>query len=130
MASAPFDVVNALYGEFFERGVRHFFPSSNIEALGRPNSSPPVFTFHPRPDGRLEVQWGGLEYAVHHEGRSLSADEVRLVAAISNVLAARYRSLFNPNVTATSFGLFRGIPEDHYVSAFLDPTPFVGGETQ
>jgi hypothetical protein len=130
MGSAPFDVVNALYGEFFERGVRHFFPTFNIEALGRPNSSPPVFTFHPRPDGRLEVQWGGLEYAVHHDGRSLSADEVRLVAAISNVLAARYRSLFNANVSATSFGLFRGIPEDHYVSAFLDPTPFIEGETQ
>jgi hypothetical protein len=127
LSSTPFDVVNALYGEFFERGVRHFFPSFNIETLGRPNSSPPGFTFLPRPDGRLEVQWGGLEYAVHRDGRSLSADEVRLVAAISNVLAARYRSLFNANVTATSFGLFRGIPEDHYVSAYLDPAPFTEG---
>ena len=128
MTSTSFDVVNALYGEFFERGVRHFFPSSHIEALGRANSNPPVFTFHPRPDGRLEVQWGGLEYAVHYNGRSLSQDEVRLIAAISNVLAARYRSLFNANANATSFGLFQGIPEDHYVSAYLDPTPYVAAD--
>jgi hypothetical protein len=125
LSSTPFDVVNALYGEFFERGVRHFFPSSNMDVLGRANSSPPVFTFHPRPDGRLEVQWGGLGYAVHHNGRSLSQDEVRLVGAISNVLAARYRSLFNADANATSFGLFRGIPEDHYVSAYLDATPYI-----
>lgn len=125
MDTTPFDVVNALYGEFFERGVRHFFPNCNIEAVGRANANPPVFTFHPRPDGRLEVQWGGLEYAVHHNGRSLSADEVRLVAAISNVLAARYRSLFNASSNATSFGLFRGLPEDHFVSAYLDSSPYL-----
>ena len=85
LSSTPLDVVNALYGEFFEYGVRHFFPSCTIAVLGRANSNPPDFTFHPRPDGRLEVQWGGLEYAVQHDGRALSEDEVRLVAAISNV---------------------------------------------
>jgi hypothetical protein len=129
LSSTPFDVVNALYGEFFERGVRHFFPSFNIEALGRANSNPPVFTFHPRPDGRLEVQWGGLAYAVHPNGGSLSEDEVRLVASISNVLAARYRSLFNAGSNPDSFGLFNGMPEDHYVSAYLDSTPFVDPNT-
>jgi len=102
-----------------------FFPSFNIVALGRANSSPPAFTFHPRPDGRLEVQWGGLAYAVHQDGRSLSEDQVLLVAAISNVLAARYSNLFNASSNATSFSLFNGTPEDHYVSAYLDSTPFV-----
>jgi len=125
VGAAPFDVVNALYGQFFESGVRHFFPSCNIEALGQPNSSPPEFAFHPRADGRLTVQWGGLEYAVHQDGRSLSQDEVRLVAAISNVLAARYRSLFNAGSGVTSFGLFSGMPEDHYVSAYLDAAPYL-----
>ena len=127
MTSTPFDVVNALYGEFFERGVRHFFPAFNVEALGPANTitSLPDFTFHPRPDGRLEVRWGNLEYAVHRHGGSLSEDEVRLVAAISNVLAARYRTLFNPGSSVTSFGLFNGMPEDHYVSAFLDAAPYL-----
>jgi hypothetical protein len=125
LTSTPLDIVNALYGKFFERGVRHFFPSYSIEALGRANSSPPVFTFQPRPDGRLVVQWGGLEYAVHHDGRSLSEEEVRLVAAISNVLAARYQSLFNASSEVDSFSLFRGLPEDHYVSAYLDPSPYL-----
>jgi hypothetical protein len=121
----PTDVVNALYGELFERGVRHFLPECRIRACGRANANPPEFTFNPRPDGRLEVQWGGLEYEVHNDGRPLSEDEVRLVAAVSNVLAARYRSLFDSNSNATSFGLFRGLPEDHYVSAFLDPSRYL-----
>ena len=125
MAAAPIDVVNALYGEFFERGVRHFLPWCRIQALGRPNSSPPAFTLNPRPDGRLQVQWGGLEYALHCEGRALSGDEIRLVAAVSNVLAARYLSLFNAASSVTSFGLFQGLAEDHYVSAFLDPSPYL-----
>ena len=125
MSPTPFDIVNALYGEFFELGVRHFFPSCQIAALGRANANPPNFTFNPRPDGRLEVQWGGLAYAVHHDGRPLSQDEVRLVAAISNVLAARYRTLFNTSSNATSFNLFRGLPEDHYVAGYLDPAPYL-----
>jgi hypothetical protein len=130
LSATPTDVVYALYGEFFARGVRHFLPSCRIQALSSANANPPAFTFNPRPDGRLEVQWGGLEYAVHHDGRSLSADEVRLVAAISNVLAARYRSLFNTTSNATSFGLFRGLPEDHYVAAFLDPATYLETNTQ
>jgi hypothetical protein len=123
--AAPVNVVNALYGEFFERGVRHFLPWCRIQALGNPSSDPPAFTVTPSPDGKLQVQWGGLEYAVHCEGRAVSGDEVRLIAAVSNVLAARYSSLFNATSNVTSFGLFRGLPEDHYVSAFLDPAPYL-----
>jgi hypothetical protein len=125
LGSAPTGVLHALYGEFFERGVQHFLPSCRIQALGEANSDPLAFTFNPLPDGRLKVQWGGLEYAVQYDGRSLSGDEVRLVAAISHVLAARYRSLFNATSNARSFGLFRGLPEDHYVSAYLDASPYL-----
>jgi hypothetical protein len=125
LIASPTVVVNALYGEFFERGVRHFLPWCRIQALSNSNSNSPAFTVNPRPDGRLQVQWAGLEYAVHCEGRALSEDEVRLIAAVSNVLAARYRSLFNATSDASGFGLFRGLPEDHYVSAFLDASPFL-----
>jgi hypothetical protein len=125
LVAAPTDVVNALYGEFFERGVRHFLPWCRIQALGKANSNIPAFRLNPRPDGRLVVQWGGLEYGLHCEGRALTEDEVRLVAAISNVLSARYMSLFNATSEAMSFGLFQGLAEDHYVSAFLDPSPYL-----
>jgi hypothetical protein len=125
LVAAPTEIVNALYGEFFERGVHHFLPWCRIEALRSPNSNPPGFTVNPRPDGRLQVQWGGLEYAVHCDSRALTEEEVGLIAAVSNVLAARYRSLFNATSNATSFGLFRGLPEDHYVSAFLDASPYL-----
>ncbi|HTM51078.1 MAG TPA: hypothetical protein VL285_20420, partial [Bryobacteraceae bacterium] len=79
-----------------------------------------------RPDGWLEVQWGGLEYTLHHSGRSLSLDEMRLVGAIGNVLSARFRRLYYTGSEVTSFDLFRGLPEDHYVSAYLHPAPFNG----
>lgn len=108
MAPPTLDVVNALYGEFFERGVRHFLPGTQIT---------------PHPGVRFEGR-GAVEYAVRYPGRSLSEDEVRLVGAVNSVLSARYRSLFNATTNLTSFSLFRGLPEDHYVSAYLDPSPY------
>jgi hypothetical protein len=45
------------------------------------------------------------------------------------VLSARYSSLFDAGSNPSSFGLFNGMPEDHYVSAYLDPTPFVDPNT-
>jgi hypothetical protein len=119
LVPTPTDIVNALYGEFFERGVRHFLPTCRIETFDRTNAE------SPRRDGHIEVHWGGLEYAIRCEDRVLSEEERRLVEAVSNVLAARYRSLFDARSSATTFGLFRGLPEDHYVSAFLDPSRYL-----
>ena len=110
MTPATLDVLSALYGQFFERGVRHFLPACRVA---------------PQPGAQFEVEWGSLEYAVRLDSRPLSEAETRLVAAINNVLAARYRSLFHTASNVESFGLFGGIPEDRYVSAFLDPSPYI-----
>lgn len=109
MTPTSLSVVNALYGEFFERGVRHFMPACRVT---------------PQPDSRDDGNWGGVTYDVRFDGRSLTEDEVELVGAVNRVLAARYRSLFTPSTNVTSFSLFRGLPEDHYVSAYLDPSPY------
>lgn len=109
MTPATLDAVNALYGEFFERGVRHFLPGCHVT----------------RPAGiGLEALWSGSDYAVEFPDRPLSTEEARLVEAVNTVLASRYRSLFNAS-TANGFGLFRGLPEDRYVAAFLDPAPYL-----
>jgi hypothetical protein len=49
---------------------------------------------------------------------------VRLARAIGNVLAARYRAIFDPKQMLERTDLFRGAIEDRYISAFLDdPEP-------
>jgi hypothetical protein len=84
----------------------------------------PACQMTPQPDAADEGSWGGVGYAVRFEGRPLSEDEAALVGAVNRVLAARYRSLFTPSTDVKSFSLFRGLPEDHYVSAYLDPSPY------
>jgi hypothetical protein len=44
------------------------------------------------------------------------------------VLSARYQLITNQALAAQSFQLFRGLPEDRFVSAFLDPSPHTSGE--
>ena len=48
--------------------------------------------------------------------------------AVSAWCSARYQLLTNEELAAQSFQLFRGLPEDRFVSAFLDPTPHSSAE--
>jgi hypothetical protein len=61
--------------------------------------------------------------------RPFTDDERKLIYAIGRVLTARYQALFNPDIAARNFHLFRGLPEDRYVSAFLDPAPYASLDT-
>src|SRR5690606_16399431 len=72
----------------------------------------------------LMLQWLGRAYALRRPAQSFTECEVSLARAIGRVLGARYRALFNPDIAAKNFHLFRGLPEDTYVSAFLDPRPY------
>jgi hypothetical protein len=47
------------------------------------------------------------------------------VIAVGSVLAARFRSFFNSSTAAATLALFRGLPEDRYISAFLDPFTYL-----
>jgi hypothetical protein len=85
----------------------------------------PGLVFHSRPDGKLELDWFGHHYLYCHPHQPFTENEVRLVAAIGSVLSARYRSIFSAESAATTLQLFRGLPEDRFVSAFLDPFPYL-----
>src|SRR5258708_1565946 len=124
------DLVRALYSDFFERGVRYFFPDGALSAEGRTAEMQPTLRFHSRTDGALDLEWMGTVY--HFErggGRPFTEDQVRLVGGIGAVLSARYRSLFVGGAAAATFGLFAGLPEDRYVSAFLDHFPYLDEDT-
>lgn len=124
-AATPTDVVRALYRESLERGIRYFFPGCPLDATGPSEVSGPVLTFQTRPDGGLEFDWFGQHYELSSPGRSFTENQIRLLAAIGGVLSARYRTIFHAHSAATSLQLFRGLPEDRYVSAFLDPFTYL-----
>jgi hypothetical protein len=116
--------VDSLYGELLERGVRYFFPTGRFAVLGPMASSRPVFTYHAQQDTGLELEWLRSRYALSRSGKPFTAHEERLLKSIGSVLSTRYHLLFDTELAAQSFHLFHGLPEDRYVSAFLDPAPY------
>jgi hypothetical protein len=117
------DVVQALYRDFLERGISHFFPEHRLELVGS-GEPQPVLHFHHHTNGGVELEWCGGRYYCEAPGRALSEHELRLLGAIGDVLAARYRSIFAATA-ASALHLFRGLPEDRFVSAFLDHAPYL-----
>jgi hypothetical protein len=75
------------------------------------------------------VEWLGARYSLNNRGKPFTMHERQLLQSIGKVLSTRYRLLFNADVAARSSEIFSGLPEDHYVSAFLDPHVFAGAET-
>ena len=63
-----------------------------------------------------------------HASSKFSDHERRLLRSIGMVLSARYQMLTNQALAAQSFQIFRGLPEDRFVSAFLDPAPHASAE--
>jgi hypothetical protein len=120
------EVVHALYAGFFERGVRYFFPDAKLIAEPRGGSHPaPVLRFLSRTDGAVDLEWMAARYHFSIDGRPLTEHEMRLLAAIGAVLSARYRSIFSVVSAAAATRVFAGLPEDRYVSAFLDYLPYL-----
>src|SRR5262249_15104433 len=106
------------------RGIEYFFPEARFEMLG-----PVKEDDSPRPDGltqsgTLDLAWLGFRHRLSLDPPGFSTHEARLVDAIRRVLSARYHLLFDDAALAAQrLHLFRGLPEDRYVSAFLDATP-------
>jgi CRP-like cAMP-binding protein len=113
-----------LYGELLERSVRYFFPTGRLTMLGPNTSSRQVLTYHSQQDTVLELEWLHARYALSKPSKPFTPHENCLLKSIGNVLSARYHLLFNADLAAQSFHLFRGLPEDRYISAFLDPDPY------
>jgi hypothetical protein len=122
------EVVHALYREFFERGVRYFFPNSALVVEGPAPVRNPQLRFHTRTDGAIDLTWLGMRYHLETSGRPFTADQLRLMGAIGAVLSARYRSIFSAISVAATNRIFEGLPEDRFVSAFLDHAPYLAGD--
>ncbi|MCC6362503.1 MAG: hypothetical protein IT165_03210 [Bryobacterales bacterium] len=123
----------ALYSNFLAQGLSHFFPAARLEADGRRGLARADLQCDCKAArikrDQVLLDWLGQGYALRRARRPFTESERRLIHAIGRVLTARYQALFNPGIAAENFHLFHGLPEDRYVSAFLDPAPYENLET-
>jgi hypothetical protein len=118
--------LSGLYSDLLENGIRYFFPGATLERSETQAQMPGLLGAVPS-GGQLEFEWMGSGYSLKASSK-LSEHERRLIRSIGMVLAARYQLLTNEALAAQSFGLFRGLPEDRFISAFLDPGPHRSAE--
>lgn len=123
MALPPVFAASALYDNLLQAALRQFFDRATFETEPIPSlSSDGRLAIEPTNDPSvLSVRWFGTRHVLHVPARSpFTPHEVRLARAIGEVLAARYRAIFDPRQMVERGHLFRGAIEDRYVGTFLD----------
>ena len=118
----PFQL-NWLYEEFFERGLQYFFPFATFQPIGSaPHEHEDAMDGQVAP-AVLSLPWLGAQYAFHNTV-PFTAHDVRMLDSVSAVLTARYHMLRHADRHGLDVERFWGLPEDHYISAFLDRRPY------
>jgi len=123
MSLPPVFAASALYDSLLQAALRQFFGRATFETEPIPSlSSDGRLAIEPTHDPSvLSIRWFGSRHVLHVPARRpFTAHEVRLARAIGDVLAARYRAIFDPKQMLERGELFRGSIEDRYVAAFLD----------
>jgi hypothetical protein len=115
-----------LYAAFFARGVQYFFPDATLTPLEAAPPAPPAGQVGHAAPSLVHPPWPGAPYAFHTPV-PLTAHEARMLTSIRAVLAARYHLLRETDPPGVDVGQFWGLPEDRYVSAFLDHRPYAEG---
>jgi hypothetical protein len=119
--------LSGLYSDLLENGIRYFFPGATLERVSENTDQMPGLLGAVPSGGQVEFEWMGSGYSLTSSSK-LSDHERRLLRSIGMVLSARYQLITNEELAAQSFQLFRGLPEDRFVSAFLDPAPHSSAE--
>ena len=116
--------LDTVFRQLLKQGLEHFMSAAQVELL-----SPVVYTddlviaCHDSERGVIEFDWLGYRYRVNRQ-EGFTDDLIRMVKSVGRVLSIRYRLAFHPVLAAESAHLFRGLPEDRYVSAFLDSSAY------
>jgi hypothetical protein len=71
----------------------------------------------------LNFKWLGNRYTLSN-GRQFSDHEQKMLRSIVRFLSTRYNLLFDTENATRSSTILSGLPEDRYVSAFLDGSVF------
>jgi len=129
----PRAFVRVFVGVFF-RDLESFFPGCRAEpvAVEPPTRARPGggvdfrMVEHREPGGptSVEVALFGNWYRILAPGASgLGEEELRLIRAMGTVLDLNYQILFRRS-RLSILQLLRGMPEDHYVAACLEPSAY------
>jgi len=118
--------LDGLYGKFVEYGIKYFFPTARLEAVTAGSHQSKQRITENSDGSSLTLNWLGAQYVLDN-GKPFSDSELKLLKSIGTVLDSRYRMILDPALVDQRFELFRGLPEDRYVSAYVDSRPY-GGE--
>ncbi len=112
-------VLDSLYQEFLRRGIQYFFPTSTLQMIQRLSESAPHVLFQEITRDGIFFDWLGNRYALTNT-REFTDHEQRMIRSIGRFLSTRYELLFDREMTAQNVPVFGGLPEDRYVSTFLE----------
>jgi hypothetical protein len=116
--------MDPVFHRLLEQGLEYFMPTAGIEAVSASANAGPVVACHTSPPDAIEFDWLGYRYRIRSRNGDFTDDHVRMVKSIGRVLSIRYQLAFHPVLSAESAHLFRGLPEDRFVSAFLDSSAY------
>ncbi len=116
-------LIDGLYGKLVEGGIGYFFPSSKFESLDPCSGPSKDRSIEVSGETSLVLNWLGSRYSLTR-GEAFSDAEVKLLTSIGAVLDSRYRMIVDTTRVGQRFELFRGLPEDRYVSAYIDAAPY------
>ena len=120
--------IDRYFEELLARGIQYFLPTSELTIVGRSEEGNTELCSNLR-DGGADLEWLGAKYSLVNQGKEFTEHEQKLLKGIGKVLSTRYKLLLNADVVVRSSETFNGLPEDHYVSGFLDPYVFAGAAT-
>jgi hypothetical protein len=128
--SAPHDSQRRfVYDELFARGLSYFLPEFSLVPAGSLSGpGAPVFSVEMAGETDAELHWLGARYRLTHPNKQLTEQQLKLVGSIGQVLSVRYHYSFNADLAAGAINLYRGLPEDRIVSAFLDSSLYRDGQ--
>jgi len=113
--------LEGLFEELLENSLHYFYPSAQIRRLAASGKVSTVLRLAESDTNEVRIDWMGARYSLSLE-HPLSEHEHRLLNSIGTVLSTRYQVGSSQSWEMRSRQLFRGVPEDRYVSAFLDPS--------
>jgi DisA bacterial checkpoint controller nucleotide-binding len=122
---SPF--LDGLYKQLLKSSLNYFFPSAQIQRRSAPATASTLLRFLDSGSEEVQFDWMGFRYSFLPQ-HALSEHDHRLLKSIGTVFSTRYELASSQKWAMRSTQLFRGVPEDRYVSAFLDPSPHSSAE--
>jgi hypothetical protein len=115
--------IDGLYGKLVEGGINYFFPSATLQTIEAGLEPAACGMTESSDQTSLVLSWLGSRYSLTRND-AFSTQELKLLKGIGVVLDSRYRMIADTDRTEKRFELFRGLPEDRYVSASIDGAPY------